>query len=439
MIDGDGIFLLLTIRRDAEIAEHRNKLVMDINEDSVDCLLVDYDNGKAAFFSIMHDIRAIRTNYRRIRMRIQEKVENPASRNKLLAKYGARERNCVEDRLKKITTLLAEIAREHNADLVRERLKDLRLSNKMGSKQLNYRLSTFPYRKFIEYIDYKFYERGLSVIEVDARKTSITCPVCGYTDRRNRISRDTFRCRRCGLEFNAQYVACLNLFSRSNDGYIAIRSEGVYVVPRKAGSVVPANVASNEPPTQMKWLRGEARAGFQNTHSYQKIKHGQPPVLIVTCRTSSVVLCEHEIGNVLFIRDPNVRIEKTAFTGVLLVYSNLDVNTAYRVASFREYGFVESIIPIHCTLILPLDPLSLRECLAKITNPDTRIKLKVRARGVRKTSSEIYRLVVNILRELGVTVESSSSTCLFVEVIKSNVYVGVGSCKPVFKASISDS
>jgi len=63
----------------------------------------------------------------------------------------------------------------------------------------------------------------------------------------------------------------------------------------------------------------------------------------------------------------------------------------------------------------------------------------VRARGVRKTSSEIYRLVVNILRELGIAVESSSSTCLFVEVIKSSVYVGVGSCKPVFKASISDS
>ena len=35
----------------------------------------------------MHDIRAIRTNYRRIRMRIQEKVENLAVGKKLLAKY----------------------------------------------------------------------------------------------------------------------------------------------------------------------------------------------------------------------------------------------------------------------------------------------------------------------------------------------------------------
>ena len=86
VINDNGIFLL-NIRRDVEIFEHRNRLILDINEDSVDCLLVDYDKGKAVLFSIMHDIRAIRTNYRRIRMRIQEKVENLAVGKKLLAKY----------------------------------------------------------------------------------------------------------------------------------------------------------------------------------------------------------------------------------------------------------------------------------------------------------------------------------------------------------------
>ena len=83
--------------------------------------------------------------------------------------------------MKKITTTLAEIAREHNADLVKENLKDLKLNGKKKSKQLNYRLSTFPYRKHIGYTDYKFYERGLNVVEVDAKKTSITCPCLLYT------------------------------------------------------------------------------------------------------------------------------------------------------------------------------------------------------------------------------------------------------------------
>jgi len=255
LVDGDSIFLLLTIRRNVEVREHRNKLIVDINEDSIDCLLVNYEIGEATLFSIRHDIRKIRTNYRRIRKSIQEKVNNPRIRDKLLAKYGFRERRRVEDRLKKITTLLAEIAREYNADLVRESLKDLRLSGKKRSKQLNYRLSTFPYRKFITYIDYKFYERELNVVEADAKKTSITCPICGYVDRRNRVSKEMFKCRRCGFSFNVQYVACFNLFSRSNDGKITIRSGRIYLISRKTAQVVAVNVAPKEPSNQMRWLR----------------------------------------------------------------------------------------------------------------------------------------------------------------------------------------
>ena len=187
-------------------------------------------------------------------------MKNPKLRDKLLAKYGRRERKRVEDRLKKMTTLLAEIAKEYNADLVRENLKDLRLNGRKKNKQLNYRLSTFPYRRFIGYTNYKFYERGLNVLEADAKGTSITCPICGYTDKRNRVSKEVFRCRRCGLTFNAQYVACLNLFSRSNDGKATIRGGRLTLITRKTAQVVAVNVAPNEPQTKMRWLRGEARA-----------------------------------------------------------------------------------------------------------------------------------------------------------------------------------
>jgi len=255
LVGDDDIFLLLTVRRDVEVVEHRNKLVIDINEDSVDCLLVDYDSYKAVLLSIKHDIRKIRLNYRRIRKGIQLKVENTTLRDKLLAKYGSRERKRVEDRLKKITTLLAEIAREHNADLVRENLRDLKFKSKKRSKQLNYRLSTLPYHKLIEYIEYKFHERGLSVVVVDAKRTSITCPICGCSHRENRVNKETFKCRRCGFTFNVQYIACLNLFSRSNDGVVATRSGGLILIPREAGPVVPVDVAPNEPPIWMRWLR----------------------------------------------------------------------------------------------------------------------------------------------------------------------------------------
>jgi len=47
----------------------------------------------------------------------------------------------------------------------------------------------------------------------------------------------------------------LNLFSRSDDGFVAIRSGKLYIAPRKTGSMVPVDVALCELLIEMKWLR----------------------------------------------------------------------------------------------------------------------------------------------------------------------------------------
>jgi len=256
-INGDEIYLLLTLRKKVLVEEHRNKLLIDINEDSVDCLLVDQERGKAYFFTIEHDIRRIRMNYRRIRKALQEEVRDEKKKDKLLAKYGRRERDRVRDRMRKIIATLVKIAEKFGADLVREDLKNLRNGRKTRSRQLNYRLSTFPYRKFTEFLDYKFHEHSFEVKTINPRKTSITCPLCGNVDKRNRTSKDEFLCENCGFRFNAQYVACLNMFSRLYDGRIAIRGGRIMLVSRKAASVVAVDVASYDALIRMRRERGK--------------------------------------------------------------------------------------------------------------------------------------------------------------------------------------
>jgi len=66
-------------------------------------------------------------------------------------------------------------------------------------------------------------------------------------DKKNR-SGDRFKCKKCGFEFYSHYVACLNLFSRLNDGVVAIRGGRIYLY-LEAGSVVPADVSPNDPAT----------------------------------------------------------------------------------------------------------------------------------------------------------------------------------------------
>ncbi|MEM4767262.1 MAG: transposase [Ignisphaera sp.] len=203
-------------------------------------------------FTISYNISRLRLNYRSIRRSIQRKVDNTYERNKLLEKLGARERNRVEDRVKKVTTVIAEITRVNKADIVRENLRDMKMNGRKGSRKLNYRLQTFPYRKMIFNLEYKAYERGLNVVKVDAKKTSITCPSCRYVDKENRNG-DRFECKKCGFEFNSHYVACLNLFSRLNDGWVAIRG-GRYIY-HAVGPVVSVDVAPDDPATGEQVMR----------------------------------------------------------------------------------------------------------------------------------------------------------------------------------------
>jgi len=174
---------------------------------------------------------------------VQKSIKN-SDRNSVLAKYGARERARVEDRLKKLTTLLAKMAERFGADLVREDLV-IERSKKTRNKQLNYRLSTFSHRKVIENLDYKVFGAGLEVLRVDPRGTSRTCPRCGYSSRKNRKG-GYFRCARCGFRARSHYVADINLLLRLNDGAgVWMTAEEIFSLLRWVPPVV-GTTAPNE-------------------------------------------------------------------------------------------------------------------------------------------------------------------------------------------------
>ena len=56
-----------------------------------------------------------------------------------------------------------------------------------------------------------------------------------------------FKCTRCKFKLNSHYIACLNLFSRLNDGWVAIRGGRIYL-SLEAGSAVPVDVAPDVSP-----------------------------------------------------------------------------------------------------------------------------------------------------------------------------------------------
>jgi len=163
----------------------------------------------------------------------------------------------------------------------------------------------------------------------------------------------------------------------------------------------------------------------------------QKPVLLITCRVGNEDWCIEEIGNVLFQKDPEVNVVKTRYPGLLLVYSNLNVEKAYKQALSYEYGFVENIIPVHYMInfneSIPNDILNLLE-------PNSRVKVKVRLRGLRGYSSIIWKRIIEILKTKNIVHSPDSNICLYVEGVDDIIYIGKGLCRlPKLKVNLQSS
>ncbi|MEM4757087.1 MAG: hypothetical protein QW254_03490 [Desulfurococcaceae archaeon] len=159
------------------------------------------------------------------------------------------------------------------------------------------------------------------------------------------------------------------------------------------------------------------------------------PVLLVTCRSGNTTLCMHEIGNVLFRLDPYVKVEPSKYPGLVMVFSNMDPLRAYRASSMREYGFVENIVPVICSFKgIPGKEL-LEQCIDKLRFETSNIKIRVKARGIRGVSTSIFREIKGLLLLRGIRHDPGSNTCLYVEIVDEETFIGLGYCHPVFKHS----
>jgi len=82
------------------------------------------------------------------------------------------------------------------------------------SKELNRRFHSLPFRKLQTYIEYKALLEGIEVKYLpkkEGRNTSKTCHRCGHVAQ---VSGREFRCPKCGLIYNRDLNACINIARR---------------------------------------------------------------------------------------------------------------------------------------------------------------------------------------------------------------------------------
>ena len=97
--------------------------------------------------------------------------------------------------------------------MVMESLNGVRNSFK-GSKKLNRRFHSTPFRKLQTIIEYKALLEGIEVrylTKEETKNTSRTCHRCGHVAR---VKGRVFKCPKCGMEYDRDLNACINIAHR---------------------------------------------------------------------------------------------------------------------------------------------------------------------------------------------------------------------------------
>ena len=197
-----GIFINVVFSKEVEIKEPETFVGVDLNENNVTLSL---PNGE--FVQIITHEREIRAGYFVKRRKIQKKLRTGKRRQKLLEKYGWRERNRLNDLYHKLANKIVELVEKYGG-IALENLTEIRESIRY-SAEMNGRLHRWSFRKLQSIIEYKAKLRGVKVVFVNPAYTSSLCPVCGGKLSPN--GHRVLKCSKCGFEADRDVVGSWNI------------------------------------------------------------------------------------------------------------------------------------------------------------------------------------------------------------------------------------
>jgi IS605 OrfB family transposase len=134
-------------------------------------------------------VNGLRKRYRKLRARLQSKGTKSAKR--LLKKRSKKEHRFVTDVNHCVAKRIVAKAKATLRGIALENLKGIRQRTTVRRHQRS-TFSSWAFRQLQQFIVYKAKLSGVPVAFIDPKNTSITCPVCGFVDKRNRPSQAFF-------------------------------------------------------------------------------------------------------------------------------------------------------------------------------------------------------------------------------------------------------
>jgi len=157
-------------------------------------------------------MRAVRRRNVELRRKLQAKGTKSAKR--LLRKRRRKEARYARDVNHCISKTLVGKAQDTRRGIAVEDLSGIRDRAPVRRAQ-RADLHSWSFHQLRAFVAYKATMAGVPIRAVDPRNTSRGCSVCGHVDKRNRRTRDDFRCVSCGHAQPADINAARNIAGRA--------------------------------------------------------------------------------------------------------------------------------------------------------------------------------------------------------------------------------
>lgn len=159
------------------------------------------------------DIDKTRERYAVLRDNLQSAGTRSAKRH--LKKISGQERRFHTHSNHIISKTIVTKARDTGSLIALEDLSGIRERTRTTVKKAQRsRHSSWAFRQLRSFIEYKAALAGVPVVFVTSAYTSQTCPVCNHAEKRNRPTRNDFRCVQCGFADSADHVGAMNIAFR---------------------------------------------------------------------------------------------------------------------------------------------------------------------------------------------------------------------------------
>ncbi len=158
------------------------------------------------------EINNVRHRHRRVRRKLQQK--STLGTHRRLKKLAGKEHRFARHINHTISKRIVAKAQGTGQGIALEDLGGIR-DRVTVRKSQRATLHSWSFYQLRQFVEYKAQRRGVPVIYVDPRNTSRECSQCGYIDKANRKTQETFSCTSCGHAAHADVNAAINIGRRA--------------------------------------------------------------------------------------------------------------------------------------------------------------------------------------------------------------------------------